>query len=171
MHKTIFLIGFMGSGKTTVGKKLAKQLNKKFVDLDQLMVQQVGMSIPAYFEQYGEEKFRLLERDSLRQLSDTDCLVSTGGGSPCYFDNMAFMLAHGLVIYLSLTPKALWSRLQHSNIESRPALKGLQNEELLAFIESKLTDREPFYSQAHLAIDQLQTPVENIVDIIATYQK
>lgn len=161
----------MGSGKTTVGKKLAKQLNKKFVDLDHFMVEEVGMSIPAYFEKYGEAQFRELERDSLRKLANSNAVVSTGGGSPCYFDNMDFMLSHGTVIYLALTAKALWSRLQQSKIESRPALKGLKNEELLAFIEEKLAERVPFYTQAHLQVDQLQTPIENLVDIIAAYSK
>lgn len=171
MNKPIFLIGFMGSGKTTLGKKLANHLHLKFVDLDLLIVQRIGMSIPAYFEQYGEQKFRELESQLLKEQGGQSAVISTGGGSPCFFDNMQWILQNGITLYLHLPPKALHSRLQQSNIATRPALKGLRDEALLQFIEEKLNEREPFYKQAHIHIDQLNTSLDAIRQSIEAYAK
>lgn len=171
MDKPIFLVGFMGSGKTTLGKKLANHLGLAFVDLDYLIVQRIGMSIPAYFEQYGEQKFREQESQLLKEQGGLAAVISTGGGSPCFFDNMQWILENGLAIYLHLTPKALHSRLQQSNIATRPALKGLKDEALLQFIEEKLREREFFYKQAHIHIDQLNTSLEAIGQSIESYEK
>lgn len=159
----------MGSGKTTLGKKLAHHLRRKFVDMDHLIVEHAGMSIPEYFAEFGEQKFRELERDTLQQLTDDNIVVSTGGGSPCYYDNMQWILDNGLAIYLYLTPKALYHRLQQSNIAKRPALKGLQGDALLHFIEEKLAEREPFYQRAHMQIDQLSTSVEDLSQSILAH--
>ncbi|MCY4779965.1 shikimate kinase [Sphingobacterium sp. UT-1RO-CII-1] len=169
MEKPIFLIGFMGSGKTTLGKKLAKRLDRKFIDMDQVIVEKIGMSIPDYFQQYGEDKFREFEQHVLREMSETNTVVSTGGGSPCYFDNMDWIRDNGIAVYLQLSPKALHARLQQSNISSRPALKGLTGDKLLHFIETKLAEREPYYKRAHIAIDQLNSNVESIHQIIKVH--
>ncbi|NQD71207.1 shikimate kinase [Sphingobacterium shayense] len=171
MDKPIFLIGFMGSGKTTLGKKLAKQLNKQFIDLDEKIVQYIGMSIPEYFNQHGESEFRKLESKLLKEQTDKNTVISTGGGSPCYFDNMEWIRNNGISLYLQLTPKALYSRLQQSNIGSRPALGGLQGDALLEFIESKLQERAPYYLQAHIHIDQISTPLEIICQSIESYEQ
>ena len=171
MDKPIFLIGFMGSGKTTLGKKLAKKLNKRFIDLDEEIVKSIGMSIPEYFEQYGEIEFRKLESKLLKEQTDGNTVVSTGGGSPCYFDNMDWIRNNGIALYLELTPKALHSRLQQSNIGSRPALGGLQGDALLEFIETKLQERAPYYLQAHIHIDQINTPLELICQSIESYEQ
>lgn len=171
MNKPIFLIGFMGSGKTTLGKKLANHMNWKFVDLDLLIVTRIGMSIPEYFTQYGEQKFRELESQVLKEQQDERSVISTGGGSPCFFDNMQWMLENGIAVYLHLTPKALHNRLQQSDIASRPALRGLRDEALLAFIEEKLRERDPFYKQAHIHIDQLNASLETVRQSIETYAK
>lgn len=171
MDKPIFLIGFMGSGKTTLGKKLAKQLNKEFIDLDERIVKQIGISIPEYFELHGEENFRLLESKLLKEQSTENTVVSTGGGSPCYFDNMEWIRRNGIALYLHLTPNALFSRLQQSNINSRPALRGLQGESLLSFIQEKLNERAPFYQQAHIQIDQINTPLDIICQSIKNYEE
>lgn len=169
MDRPIFLIGFMGSGKTTLGRKLANHLQKEFIDLDHQIVERVGMSIPEYFALHGEEKFRLLESSVLKEQLHKDVVISTGGGSPCYFDNMQWILDNGLAVYLQMTPKALHSRLQQSKIEKRPALKGLSGEALLQFIEEKLHEREPFYKRAQLQIDQLNTSVEMLSQYIEQY--
>lgn len=171
MGKPIFLIGFMGSGKTTLGKKLARQLNKRFIDLDEKIVQAIGMSIPQYFTTYGESEFRLLESRILKEQTESNTVISTGGGSPCYFDNMEWIRNNGVALYLHLTPKALHSRLQQSNIENRPALGGLKGEELLTFIENKLNERAPYYEQAHIHIDQINTPIEIVCQSIESYEK
>ncbi|GHE23049.1 shikimate kinase [Sphingobacterium griseoflavum] len=170
MDKPIFLIGFMGSGKTTLGRKLANQLQKKFIDLDHLIVDRVGMSIPEYFEKHGEEQFRILESQVLKEHGGLDVVLSTGGGSPCYFDNMDWILANGLAVYLQMTPRALHARLQQSKIANRPALKGLRGEALLQFIEDKLGQRESFYKRAQLHIDQLNTSVDALSQAIANYE-
>ncbi|MGO1244505.1 MAG: shikimate kinase [Sphingobacterium sp.] len=170
MDKPIFLIGFMGSGKTTLGKKLARQLHKRFIDLDEKIVQVIGMSIPEYFNTFGENEFRLLESRILKEQNESDTVISTGGGSPCYFDNMAWIRNNGVALYLHLTPKALYARLQQSNIESRPALGGLKGKELLAFIENKLNERAPYYQQAHIHIDQINTPIEIVCQSIESYE-
>lgn len=169
MSKPVFLIGFMGSGKTTLGKKLASRLNRKFIDLDQLLVERVGMSIPAYFEAHGEADFRALESKILKEQIAEDTIVSTGGGSPCYFDNMDWMKDNGIPLYLNLSAKALFDRLRQSNIANRPALKGLEGEALLAFITEKLAERAPFYEQAAIHIDQLNTPIESISTLIESH--
>ncbi|PRD45436.1 shikimate kinase [Sphingobacterium haloxyli] len=171
MDKPIFIIGFMGSGKTTLGKKLASHLHLKFIDLDHLIVERAGMSIPEYFIQHGELKFRELESQILKEQGGKPAVISTGGGSPCFFDNMQWILENGISIYLFLTPKALYNRLQQSNIASRPALRGLRDEALLQFIEEKLNEREPFYSQAHIRIDQLNSSLDTISQSIKTYAK
>lgn len=171
MDKPIFLIGFMGSGKTTLGKKLADHLNLKFIDLDQMIVERIGMSIPEYFIQHGEQKFRELESQILKEQGRERTVISTGGGSPCFFDNMQWILENGISIYLHLTPKALHNRLQQSNIASRPALQGLRDEALLQFIEEKMGERDPFYKQAHIHIDQLNTSLDAICQSIETYEK
>ncbi|RZF57400.1 shikimate kinase [Sphingobacterium corticibacterium] len=169
MYKPIFLIGFMGSGKTTLGKKLANHLSMQFIDLDHLLVERIGMSIPEYFTAYGEQNFRELESKMLKEQHGKRAVVSTGGGSPCFFDNMQWILENGIAIYLYLTPKALYNRLQQSNIASRPALQGLRDEALLKFIEEKLGEREFFYKQAHIQIDQLNSSLDTICQSIETY--
>lgn len=168
-NELVFLIGFMGSGKTTWGKKLAAATGRVFIDLDQLISEVAGMSIPEYFKLYGEEQFRILEREVLQTLTtDKPAIISTGGGAPCYFDNMEWMNQQGVTIYLQLTPKALLSRLnKQKSIDARPALKGLRDDALLAFIEEKLGDRESFYKQAQFSVDQLTLSMEKLYGILA----
>lgn len=163
--KIVFLIGYMGSGKSTTGRRLARRLGWTFVDLDQEIVKSIGMSIPDYFSQYGESAFRTIERDALRALDlNTPAVVATGGGTPCYHANMDWMNAHGKTIYLRLSSKVLWQRLSRTDVSLRPVLKGLEGEELLQFIESKLADRHPFYQQAQVVVDPLRDKVNDIVD-------
>ncbi|MCI0920278.1 shikimate kinase [Sphingobacterium rhinopitheci] len=169
MDKPVFLIGFMGSGKTTWGKKIAAALQLPFIDLDHEIVNYIGMTIPEYFEAHGEDSFRRLENEFLKKQATKKAIISTGGGTPCYYDNMEWIKANGLALYLYHTPKSLWSRLSQSDVNKRPVLKGLTGEELLSFIESKLVEREPYYSQAHIKVEQINTPLEQIVNIIKAY--
>ncbi|GGE32999.1 MULTISPECIES: shikimate kinase [Sphingobacterium] len=166
IQKPVFLIGFMGSGKTTWGKKLANALQVPFVDLDHEIVEQIGMSIPEYFSKYGEEKFRELEREVLIAQQNKSGIISTGGGTPCYFQNMDWLLDNGIVLYLKHSPKSLWNRLNQSDINKRPALKGMTGDHLLQFIESKLEERAPFYDRAHILVDQLNTNLEELVSLV-----
>ena len=166
MPKPIFLIGYMGSGKTTLGKKLANKLDLPFIDTDEEIVKQIGMSITEYFGEHGEAAFRELEREQLHKFADSYAVISTGGGAPCFFDNMDWIKANGYAVYLQMSPKALFDRLSQSKLHKRPILIGKSPEELRVFIEEKLTEREPYYSQAHLTIDQLNTTVEALVTLI-----
>lgn len=170
MGKPIFLIGFMGSGKTTWGKKLANALAIPFIDMDHEIVEKIGMSIPEYFGLHGDEGFRKIEREVMLEQAERTGIISTGGGTPCYFDNMQWLIDHGTVLYLKHSPKSLWNRLSQSDVNKRPALKGFSGEELLSFIEEKLDERAPFYDRAHIHVDQINTPLEKLVEIIKDYQ-
>jgi len=144
----IFLLGFMGNGKRSLGKKLARYLGYEFKDLDSLIEESAGMKIPAYFNKYGEEAFRELESRILKTyVFAGNTVIATGGGAPCYFDNIEWMNRNGKVVYLSLPPKALQKRLENSRTE-RPLVKDMKGEELLRFISSKLEQREIYYKQA-----------------------
>lgn len=146
----IYLIGFMGSGKTTAGKKLATLLGWPFIDLDKKIEEEAGMTIPEIFSKYGEDYFRSTESKVLRSIkSEKNTVVSTGGGAPCHDGNMDFMLNSGLTIYLKLTAGQLQSRLSNSKGE-RPLIKGLKGEKLVDFIKEKLVDRELWYMRAEV---------------------
>jgi shikimate kinase len=163
----IFLVGFMGCGKTTMGRKLSAALGYQFIDLDHVLEAQVGLPISEYFATHGEEAFRKLESAILKETAYPDnAVVSTGGGLPCFFDNMDWMNAHGQSVYMKLTPKALASRLEHAKT-ARPVLQGKKGDDLAAFIESKLAEREPFYSRASITAKSFVdlTP-ENILQLL-----
>lgn len=146
----IYIIGFMGSGKSTAGKKLASLLGWSFIDLDKNIEEHTGKTIPEIFSENGEDYFRKLEARQLRSLkSVTNTLISTGGGTPCYNANMDFMLKTGLTLYLKLTPAELKSRLSGSKGE-RPLIKDLDQENLLSFIVEKLADREVWYNRSEI---------------------
>lgn len=149
----IFLIGFMGCGKTTLGRKLASRLGYEFIDLDHVLEAKAGMRIAEYFSSFGEDAFRQLESEILKTTAyPENAIVSTGGGLPCYFDNMDWMNAHGTSFYINLSPKTLADRLEHEKNE-RPVLAGRKGEELVQFITSKLAEREVFYKQATIIAD------------------
>ncbi|MHC8949215.1 shikimate kinase [Sphingobacterium hungaricum] len=167
--KPIFLIGFMGSGKTTWGKKLAKKMDLPFVDLDHVFVEEYKMDIPSYFKLHGEEQFRIAEQQILKKQANTDAVISTGGGTPCFFDNMDWIVENGISVYLFHTPQSLYARLNTPKIVERPALKNLSNEELLAFIEEKLEERSEHYERAHIKIDQIHTSLEEIEERIQNH--
>ncbi len=165
--KPVFLVGFMGSGKTTWGRKLANKTGRAFVDLDEVIVREIGMPIAEYFTQYGEAAFRQVESQTLKNLPlGESTVISTGGGTPCYFDNMTWMNQIGTTVYFYLPPKALWDRLIQTDIASRPALKGLSGKELLADITAKLADRTPYYEQATHVVNQLALQLDELADLI-----
>lgn len=155
----IYLIGFMGSGKSTAGKKLASLLDWSFIDLDKRVEEHCGKTIPEIFSDEGENYFRTVETEILKNLkSQENTVISTGGGTPCHSDNMDHMLETGLTIYLKLTPGQLKSRLIEST-GKRPLIKDLGNESLLSFIEEKLRFREKCYKRAEIIIDGVSLDV------------
>ena len=162
----IFLTGFMGCGKSTIGKKLAVHLHYDFIDLDKLIEKETGMTIAEYFRLHGEEKFRELERDTLQNYAfGAHTVIATGGGAPCYYDNMEWMNREGKVVYLHMEPKALANRLKYSKTE-RPLLKGLNEEELVNFISEKLAAREEYYRRAHFIVSGLDLTAEKLADYL-----
>ena len=151
----VYIIGFMGSGKSTVGRKLASSLNWSFIDLDRKIEERAGKTIPQIFSQDGEDYFRIIESEVLKTTGSlTETIVSTGGGTPCHGDNMDFMLKTGMTIYLKMTPEQLTNRLLESTGE-RPLIKNIPDDQLLNFIEKKLVIREKWYSKAKLTIESL----------------
>jgi shikimate kinase len=162
----IFLVGFMGCGKTTLGRKLASRLGYEFIDLDHILEAQVGISITEYFSSFGENAFRNLESEVLKQTTyPENAVISTGGGLPCFFDNMQWMNTHGKTVYIKLSPKTLADRLENEK-DKRPVLNGAKGKDLVAFIEGKLTDRDKFYSQATIIADGLSLTAEKVEQLL-----
>ncbi len=156
----IFLIGFMGCGKTTMGRKLAKTLDYTIVDLDQEIEKITGMPVSVYFAEHGEKAFRDLESATLKTFDyPDDCVIATGGGTPCFFDNMEWMNKHGTTIYIQMPPLALAKRLEHGKAK-RPLLKDLDEAGIVGFITQRLIDRDPFYTEAKLIVNGLHLTSE-----------
>lgn len=152
MTKTgsVYIVGFMGSGKSTASKKLAVSMNRQFIDLDKMIEEAAGKTIPEIFETEGEDYFRVLEAKVLRNTGSLkNSIISTGGGTPCHGDNMDYMLGNGLTVYLKLTPEQLASRLLGSTGD-RPLIKNIPDNQLKDFIAEKLALREGYYSKAHI---------------------
>ena len=167
----IYLIGFMGCGKTTVGHLLANSLGYTFVDTDALIEQEAQQSIADIFEQHGEAYFRLLEQKVLQiSTTYTYTIVSTGGGMACFGNNMETMQQAGKTIYLQALPQTLAKRLLPEK-ETRPLLKNLSNENTIsAFVAQKLLEREPFYLKAqHILTTDNLSPNE-IANLIIGWQ-
>lgn len=167
--KPVFLIGFMGAGKSTVGKKLASTLEIDFLDMDTLFEERYHMSIAVFFEKFGENLFRKFEHEILISACTlNNVLVSTGGGTPCYGDAIGLMRRHGLVLYLSMPPAALTKRLISAK-RKRPLIEGKSEDELLNFIKGKLEERSFFYNQAHLIADGINVNIESLAAKIRNY--
>jgi shikimate kinase len=149
----IFLIGFMGSGKTTLAKKLALRMGYDLIDLDHELEKVLNTTIADFFKEHGEQAFRELESKTLKKFAyPENCVVATGGGAPCYFDNMDWMNSHGKTVYLQLSTPALAQRLYHGRAK-RPLLKDLSEEEIENFIDQKMLERQSFYNKAQMKVD------------------
>lgn len=143
-----FLIGFMGSGKSYAGRHLAELLGIPCIDMDKYIEEQEGRSIKEIFEQNGEEYFRKLEKKFLAELDPAEHkIISTGGGAPCFYDNIQVMNQKGLTIYLNRSKEVVMTQLM-KGIDKRPLLKGKTPEEVWEYYDSKLQERKPFYEQA-----------------------
>lgn len=159
----------MGSGKSTLGKKLAGLLNYDFVDLDTLIEERSGKSVPQIFKQDGEETFRKLESDCLSSLlAKKSTVVSLGGGTPCFNDNLEKIKKAGLLIYIELPAKTLAQRLRSSKQE-RPLLDKLNDNELLSTIERLMEQREKFYKQAHMIVRGLNLTAQDIYSALLEF--
>ena len=149
----IILIGYMGAGKTTVGRALAKELGIPFYDLDWYIASRMRKKVPQIFAEKGEDGFRTIEHNMLHEVAEfEDVIISCGGGTPCFFDNMDYMNAQAETVYLKARPEVLYDHLRMGRTE-RPLLTGKSPEELQSFIAEQLKLREPYYSKARHTLD------------------
>ena len=163
----IFLIGFMGSGKTYWGLQLSKKLNIPFFDLDEQVINTEGRSINEIFENYGEEYFRLKEKGMLHIITEGNAsfVMACGGGSPCYFNNIEYMDQSGTTVWLNTPINTLYKRLLQEKNE-RPLLKGLSDEQLKGFIIKKFADRKIYYEQANVIVDDENISLDHFIELI-----
>ncbi|GAE14825.1 Shikimate kinase [Bacteroides pyogenes] len=149
----VFLIGYMGAGKTTLGKALARRLSVPFVDLDWYIEERFHKTVGELFAGRGEKAFRELEKKMLHEVAEfEDVIISTGGGTPCFFDNMDFMNKVGKTVFLKVHPDVLFGRLRVAK-QQRPILREKTDEELKDFIVRALEERKPFYTRAKHVFD------------------
>ena len=144
----IFLIGYMGAGKTTLGKAFARELDLTFIDLDWYIEERYHKTIQQIFQEQTEKGFRELEKRMLHEVAEFEnVVISTGGGTPCFFDNMEYMSSQGETVFLEVTPEVLFQRLRIAK-RQRPLLAQKTDEEIKTFIHNALQERMPYYSQA-----------------------
>ena len=171
----IFLTGYMGAGKTTLGKALARKLQLSFVDLDWYIEGRLHKTVGELFVERGETAFRELERTMLHEVGEFEnVVISTGGGAPCFFDNMDFMNRNGKTVFLHVHPEMLYHRLRAAK-QQRPILQNKKDDELKAFIVQALESRAHFYAQAQYVFEgdeledhrQIDKSVERLCKLIA----
>ena len=151
--KRIFLIGYMGSGKTTLGRAFAKTAGLSFIDLDWYIEERSHRTVSQLFEEEGEDGFRRLERRMLHEVSEFEnVVIACGGGTPCYYDNMDFMIGSGITVFLDASQDVLFRRLKLASA-NRPLLKGKTDTELRDFIAAGLQSRMSWYGRAQLRMD------------------
>lgn len=152
MHR-IVLIGYMGAGKTTVGRMLAKDMGLMFYDLDWYITSRMCRTVAQIFEESGEEGFRRIERNMLHEVAEFEnVVISCGGGTPCFFDNMDYLNLQSETVYLKATPEVLYAHLKMGK-SVRPLLLNKTPEEVEAFVKQQLQQREPYYSKAKHVLD------------------
>ena len=162
----IFLIGYMGSGKSTAGKKLAAKLNMGFADLDDYIEEQSGKSIEDIFEKDGESKFRELEYNYLKHFLGKDNLIlSVGGGTPCFYDSMELMNSSGITVYLKMSAETLAHRLVNAK-KKRPFIKDMSETDLKHFINANLEKREQSYLQAQYKVKAKDLNVDELAEFL-----
>lgn len=161
----IFLIGFMGSGKTYWGRLLSEKLNMPFFDLDEEIINAENKSITEIFAREGEEYFRLKEKEVLHSIveNNTTFIMSCGGGAPCYFNNIEYMHKVGTTVWLNTSIETLFSRLLKEK-EQRPLIKNLSDDNLKLFIKKKFSDRKIYYEQADMKIEDENITLEKFIE-------
>ena len=156
----------MGCGKSTLGKKLAKHAGLQFIDMDNYIEERNYKTVPNIFAEEGEAEFRKKERKALEELSEfNDVIIATGGGAPCFFNNMELMNKTGVTIYLNIAPEILAARLAESKTE-RPLIKGKTDSELLEYINKTLKKRNKFYKKAAFQITDPDISMEKVINMI-----
>jgi len=170
----IIIVGYMGAGKTTVGKALARELGLTFYDLDWYIESRMRKTIPQLFAEKGEEGFRKIENTMLHEVAEfEDVVLSCGGGTPCFFDNMEYLNRQGDTVYLKAATDVLYKHLRMGRTE-RPLLKGKTEEEMSRFISEQIAQREPYYLKAKNVLDvslmdnyeKIKTSVDRLREIL-----
>ncbi len=170
----IFLIGYMGAGKTTLGKAFARAMGLTFIDLDWYIEERFHKTIRELFTERGEDAFRDLERRMLHEAGEfEDVVISVGGGTPCFFDNVDYMNSVGETVFLDVDIRVLFRRLKIAK-QQRPLLDGKSDEELMLFIQEALQKRLPFYTRAKHTFNgekledrrQIQQSVERLKELL-----
>ena len=166
MNKHIVLVGFMCSGKTTFGKLLSNYLNKPFIDIDEYISQKQNKTVADIFSEYGENYFRQLEHSSLKELLQAPpSVIASGGGTPCFNNNMDLMNNSAITVYLQTNAQTIFEWLKGKKYE-RPLLEGKTDSELLNYIKDLLEKRKKYYEQAHITIAAINPNVKDLVDKI-----
>lgn len=173
--RRIIIIGYMGAGKTTVGRALAAELGIKFYDLDWYIESRMRKTVKQLFDEVGEEGFRKIEHNMLHEVAEFEnVVISCGGGTPCFFDNMAYMNQQGDTVYLKANPEILYKHLKMGK-SVRPLLLNKTPEEVQVFITEQLANREPYYSRAKYTVnvnlmdnhDKIRMSVEKVKQLLS----
>lgn len=166
-----YLIGYSYGGKSTLGKQLAQLMGFDFFDTDKAIEHKYRITIPLFFQRYGEKAFRIIESQILRSTGTMDnVIVSTGGGTACSEENIRFIVEHGTAIHLQMSVDDILFRMAHSR-KNRPLLMGKEPAEQKALIERQLKERTPFYSQAHITVPALNATAESLLQHIQSFTK
>lgn len=163
----IFLIGFMGSGKSYWGRRLSEKLQLPFFDLDEQVEASEGKTINEVFSEKGEEYFRLLEKDTLHILTEShdSFVMATGGGTPCYFNNIDYMNAAGITLWINTPLELIHERLLKEK-NHRPLIKEIDTVQLKGYIQKKFSDRKIYYEQAEVVVEEDSKSLDKIVEQI-----
>jgi shikimate kinase len=162
----IYLIGYMGSGKSTLGRELASRLNLSFLDMDQFIEMKYLKTVPDIFRDEGEKQFRNKEQVCLHEISSMkNVVVATGGGAPCFFDNMDLMNRTGCCVFLDVEPGELAARLMKADVV-RPLIQEKQAEELVQTIEGMMRERRPYYEKARYILSGNSITADDVINRI-----
>lgn len=161
----LYLTGYMGTGKSTIGRKIAQRTEIPFLDTDKMVEEAEGASVADIITYAGEPYFREAERRALEQTAELEsAIISTGGGLPIWADNQEWIAEHGVSVYLKRTPEQILSRLSPHGRQRRPMLRGKSDEELLQFMSAHLAEREPIYTKADIVADCSQIGDAELID-------
>ena len=166
----MYLTGYMGTGKSTIGRKIAKRAELPFLDTDKMVEEAEGAEVADIITYAGEEYFRRAERRALEQTVEYEsAIISTGGGLPVWGDNQGWIAEHGVSVYLRRSPEQILSRLSPHGRFKRPKLRGLSDEEVLQVMREGIDEREPIYSKADVVIDCSEVSDYEIIDKLAAF--
>ena len=170
--KRILLVGFMAAGKTTLGKALAREMGMQFIDLDHYIESRYHSTVSQLFTERGEEAFRQIERNMLHEVAEfEDVVIATGGGTPCFFDNMDYMNAQGITVFLDASVDVIHTRLTIARVQ-RPLVAGKSAEELRTYIAEMLGHRMPYYSRAtHTFCANRLENVEQVIESVVRFKE